>query len=213
LISVVSGGTLALPIAQGFGKMEEDEARCMALAQPLLRDLHEAWHAAFAMYRVKYPEEVIAEHDDITTANCIRSHLWTDILRRFGERPGCALLAIRNLKILNYRDELVFRFKKVNGEGRHHNYQTKQQMDFDDQLPLPGIPSAATRLTSGYQPDAIGDVIERIIVSRPMGTRTTWAAQVNVIGDTASWVDITPVRLAGTERIDFHPRRRRRPSR
>jgi hypothetical protein len=188
--------------------MEEDEALCMEIAQPLLRDMHEAWHAAFTTYRVEYPEKVIAEHDDTTAANCIRSHMWTDMLRRFDGRPGCALLTIRQLRILNYRDLLVFRFKKVNSEGRHHNYQTKQQMNFDDQLPLPGIPSAATRLTSGYQPDIIGEMIERIIISRPMGLHTTWAAQVNVVGDTASWVDITPERLLGTERIDFRPRRR-----
>src|SRR4051812_28046735 len=165
--------------------MDEDESGCMAIAEPLLRDFYQAWSAAFGMYRAKYPEEVIAEHDDTTAANCIRAHMWTEVVRRFDRRAGCTLLNVRKLKVLNYRDLLVFRFKKVNSEGRHHNYQTKQQRDFDDQLPLPGIPAAATRLTSGYQPDAIGDVIERIIISRPMGQQTTWAAQVNLSGDTA----------------------------
>src|SRR3954452_10004967 len=113
--------------------MDGDEARCMAIAQPLLRDMYDAWHAAFGLYRTGYPEHIIAEHDDTTAANCIRSHMWMEVSRRFSDRPGCTLLNVRGFKILNYRDELVFRFKKVNGAGRHQNIQTDQQMDFDDQ--------------------------------------------------------------------------------
>jgi hypothetical protein len=188
--------------------MDEDEDRCMALAEPLLRDMHDAWFASFDLYRSKYPEEIIAEHDDTTTANCIRSHVWTEVTRRFYGRPGCHLLTVKRLKLLNYQDLLVWRFKQVNEEGRHRNYQTKQQKDFDDQLPLIGIPDAATRLTSGYQPDPLGQIIERIIVARPIGRGVVWAAQINVVGDVAAWTDITARRLPGTERVDFRGRRR-----
>lgn len=187
--------------------MLENQERCMALAEPLLRDFHDAWHHAFGEYQ-KYPPEFTAEHDDTTAANCIRSHMWTEVVRRFDGRPGCTLIRLQGLNLLNYKDQTVWRLKRVDGSGRHSNYQTKQQRDFDDQLDLPGLPAEAVRLTSGYQPGEAGQMIERIIVARPFGRSIVWAAQVNVVDDVALWIDITPARLAGTERIDFRRHRR-----
>lgn len=183
-----------------------DQERCMALAAPLLIDLHQAWYEAFGQY-LKYPAEFTAEHDDTTAANCIRSHMWTEVVRRFDGRHGCKLLSLGRLNLLLYKNDVVWRFKKVDGSGRHQNYQTKQQRDYDDQLELPGLPGAAVRLTSGYQPDGAGQAIDRVIVSRPLGKSMMWAAQTNVIDNAASWVDITPRRLAGTDRFDYRARR------
>lgn len=182
-----------------------DQELCMDLAEPLLQDFHEIWHHAVNMY-YRIPAEFTAEHDETTVANCIRSHAWTEVGRRFDGRPGFKLLRLRRLNLLLHCDKSVWRFKRVDGDGRHANYQTKQQMDFDDQLPLPGLPPAAMRLTSGYEPDAVGSV-ERIIVARPIGRFVRWAAQVNIIDGCASWTDITPSRLPGTERIHYRGRR------
>jgi hypothetical protein len=185
--------------------MTEDQERCMKLAEPLLADFHDIWHHAFSEYQ-NYPAEFSAEHDSTTAANCIRSHAWTEAVRRFDGRKGCKLLRLARLNLLLYRDETVWRFKLVDGSGRHSNYQTEQQINFDDQQPLPGLPTEAVRLTSGYQPDELGQKLERVIVARPIGRQIEWAAQVNVDGDVASWVDITPARLPGTERVDFKRR-------
>jgi hypothetical protein len=122
----------------------------------------------------------------------VRSHMLQEVIARFDSRPGFTILVLRGLALLNYQDQIVLRFKKVDGEGRHQNYQTKQQKDFDDQLELPEIPPAAT--------------IRRIIVSRPWGKSMMWSSQVNVVDKEAMWEDITPARLAGTSRLD---RRRR----
>lgn len=181
--------------------MSSDLEKCMELAAPLLPEFHEAWHTAMAKYR-SYPPEFTAEHDDTTAANCIRSHMWKEVTRRFDGRPGCVLRSLQRLNVLIYRDAFVWRFKKVDAAGRHQNYQTDQQRDFDDQKPLPFIPDAAVRLTSGYQPDATGQAIERIIVARPFGRSIQWTAQINVVDSVASWIDITPQRLDGTERFD-----------
>lgn len=184
--------------------MATDLELCMEQAAPLLPDFSEAWHLAMEAYR-GYPPGYSAEHDDTTAANCIRSHMWMEIERRFHGRAGCSLLTLRGLRVLNFRDQIVWRFKRVDGGGRHRNYQTKQQRDFDNQKPLPGIPPPAVRLTSGYQPDASGQAIERIIVARPMGRSTQWAAQVNIVDSVASWVEITPRRFTGTERFQRKP--------
>lgn len=185
--------------------MIEDLERCMKLAEPLLPDFYAAWHHAFGIYQ-QYPAEFRAEHDDTTAANNIRSHAWTEIVRRFDGRPGCRLQRLNRLNLLIYRDETVWRFKLVDSGGRHSNYQTPQQQDFDDQKELPGIPPQAVRLTSGYQPDAAAQIIERIMVARPIGRAIEWVAQVHLTDGAASWTDITPERLPGVDRVDFRGR-------
>jgi hypothetical protein len=183
----------------------DDQQRHMAAAAEVLVPLHEAWHAAFARYQ-EYDPAFTAEHDDTTTANCIRSHMVSEVISRLDGRNGCKLIRLRGLILLNQRDQIVWRFKKVDGNGRHQNYQTDQQKDFDDQLELPGIPPAAVRLTSGYQPDPAALSIERVVVSRPLGRSMMWAAQINLVEGEAAWEDITPSRLPGTSRFDYRGR-------
>jgi hypothetical protein len=185
--------------------IEGEQERCMEAAYPLLTDFHDGWHAAVERYAA-YPPEFTAEHDDTTAANCVRSHMWTEVVRRFEGRDGCKLIKLRGLNLLLHKDESVWRFKKVDGAGKHANYQTKQQEAFDDQLVLPDIPAEALRLTSGYQPDASGLGIERVIVARPYRRSMMWAAQINLDGDEPAWVDITPQRFTGTEGFETRER-------
>ncbi len=174
---------------------------CMNDADPLLRDMYDAWQAAFDVYRT-YPKAAVAEHDDTTAANCIRCHMWAEVVRRFGEQPGFLLRNENGLKLLLYRDRFVFRFKKVDGTGRHHNYPTAQQDDFDKDEELPGIPPQAVRLTCGYQPDPSGLAIERVIIAKRFGASADWTAQINDVSGAIEWTDITPVRFDGTTRFE-----------
>jgi hypothetical protein len=190
--------------------MEDDLSRCMELVEPVLVGIHDDWRTAHQLYQERYPAEVLAEHDESTAASCVRAHMLMALMRRFDGIGGCHILNVNGLKVLNYRDLAVFRFKKVDAAGRHSNYQTEQQRDFDDQLPLPGLPAEAVRLTSGYQLDLSGQEIERIIVARPFGSSIMWTVQVNVINERPAWIDITPRRLAGTERFDYRGRAGRR---
>jgi hypothetical protein len=182
--------------------MDDDDelTHCMKIIEPLLVDLHEGWEAAHRLYREEYPAKVLAEHTDAVAAACVRQHQWMEVERRFDGKPGVTLLDIRGLKVINWRDHAVIRLKKLDAGGRHANYQTQQQKDFDDQDPLPGLPPAAVRLTSGYQLDATGQSMERHMIARPMGRSVAWTAQVNV-------TDITPHRFVGFERYDYRKRR------
>jgi hypothetical protein len=186
---------------------EDDLDHCMGIIAPLMVGLHDEWMAAHSLYHEKYPPEVLAEHDDSTAASCVRAHMLMNIMRRYDGAAGCNILNVEGLKAFNYWDQAVLRFKKVDSAGRHQNYQTDHQRDFDNQEPLPGLPPEAVRLTSGYQLDASGQLIERIIVARPLGRSIMWTAQINVLEDRASWIDITPRRLTGTERFDYRARR------
>jgi hypothetical protein len=170
----------------------------MNLIEPLIPGLHACWDAADRMYRESYPDEVIAEHTDSVAAACRRQHAWMEAQRQFDETiPGCVLKRVRGLNLIIYKDKAILRLKKVNGVGLHQNYQTDQQSDFDRQVPLLDLPPAAIRLTAGYQLDPSGTVIDRKIIARVYGRSVLWTAQINVIDDVASWVDITPRRLFG----------------
>jgi hypothetical protein len=190
--------------------MIEDEEDCMSRIEPLFRVLHVSLHHGMAFYKENYSAEVISQHRDRTAASCVYDHSFHRMREELDGSPGCHFVRLgRLLEVLNYCDLAVLRLKKVNGAGRWRNYPTKQQRDFDDQKPLPGLPSEAVRLVVGYQPDPSFSIVERVIVSRPLGETIRWTAQIVVVDDACSWVDITPSRLEGTERVDFGSRRRR----
>jgi len=86
--------------------MDENQVHCMEIAGPILYDFHDAWHGAMTKY-LEYPSQFIAEHDDSTAASCVRSHMWMEVVRRFDGRRGFALLRLRGLNVLNYRDQIV----------------------------------------------------------------------------------------------------------
>lgn len=182
--------------------MDDEQERELLKAESLLCDFYEGWHAAAALYAT-YPSAATAEHDDTAAANCVRCHMFFEVKRRFDGRPGCVVRDVRGLKVLLHKDTQVWRFKKVDRTGRHSNYPTPQQDDFDDQLPLPGMPENAARLTSGYMLDASGEALERIVVSRVLGRNVLWVAQTVMVDGILKVRDITPSRLQGTEPVDF----------
>jgi hypothetical protein len=187
--------------------LDAEQNEAMEFLEPLLVLLHEGWHAAHSKYR-SYDPEHTADHDDSTAASCVRSHMWAYVQNQIDGRPGVTLLNVRGLKLLNYFDRYVLRFKQVNKAGLHHNYPTDQQNDFDQNVTLPELPPEAIRLTSGYQLSAAGDSIERVMIARILGKSALWLSQINVIAAEPVWEDITPARFAGTARVDARFRRR-----
>lgn len=189
--------------------MDADQEDCMGRIEPLFRPLHEALRHGMTFYQKNYTAEAIAQQRDRTAASCVYDHSFHRLKEVLDQERGCHFLNHHGLEVLNYFDLALVRFKKVNGAGRWRNYQTPQQQDYDNQLPLPNLPNAAVRLVVGYQPDAAFTAVERVIVSRPLGNIIRWTSQIVVLDDAVSWVDITPARLPGTERTDFQAGRRR----
>jgi hypothetical protein len=197
------------------GEISAEVERHVAIASGFLPELYDAWHSAMATYQSNenYRPAVRAEHDDTTAANIVRCHMLHEITRGFDGRSGFSLLNVSSsrLWVMNYRDVQLWRFKKVDEAGLHRNVRTGQQDDFDDNLPIEGLPDGAIRLTCGYQISAGGDGIERIVVARILGRGVHWAAQVNVLDGVASY-DLIPKqpRFPGTGRTDFDTARARR---
>jgi len=187
-----------------------DQSEAMNKAQPVLAIVHGILEDAVNFYfGDAYSDAARAEHDTRAMKNCIYAHSQNRMYVCEAENDGINILNVNGMKVLNFKDEVVLRLKNVNENGKHTNYPTEQQIDYDDQMELEGIPHKAIRLTAGYQLDSSGTELERIMIARPIGRSVFWTAQVEIEEEIAQWIDITPKRFAGTEVSDFEAGRAR----
>jgi hypothetical protein len=171
--------------------IDPDQLAIMTVLEPYLARMYSCFPAAMALYN-KVEPHIRADHDDRAAASSVYCHAWNGLQRELSEEPGFHFLTHRGLNLLNIRDQVLIRAKKVDANGRHRNADTRQQRDFDAQAELPGLPPAAVRLVIGYQPDAAFSEVERVTVRRPQGR---WVSQIIEADTECSWVDITPVEL------------------
>jgi hypothetical protein len=173
-----------------MGDDDEDQAEIMDTLAPYFGRIYPLFDAAIELYNADYTPKARAEHSDRATANNVYCHAWQGLEREFADEPGFHFLKIRgSLNVLNVKDRAVIRLKKVDANGLWRNHKSKQQIDFDAQKDLPGIPRAAARLVLGYQPDPAFSRVERVTLRRPKGR---WVSQIVADGDDVVWVDITP---------------------
>lgn len=181
-----------------------DLATNMMVLEPYLPALAGCVRRGFATYQDSehYSPLARAAHDNAAAAKNVHRHILEEITIEIAERSGLAMVNARGLIVLNVHDRALLRFKKMDEEGQSVSYPTRQQRQFDRQLPLPNLPSAATRLTFGYEPDLAFSSIIRIMVACPLGPSSHWCVQINEDdAGVVSWVDITPRRIPGTERF------------
>jgi hypothetical protein len=189
---------------------DADQAKAMGIAEPILAQLYGVMDDAVAFYfSDAYTDRARAEHTDRAVANCIYSHAEKRVAALAETIPGLTVIDLRSLRVANYKDQALFRFKRVKANGKHSNYQTKQQQNYDDQKPFPEFPDPAIRLTVGYELDEAGAGLKRVMVARPIGRTIFWTAQVVMAESAAQWQDITPRRFGVTEAIDFNADRAR----
>jgi hypothetical protein len=89
-----------------------DQAAVMAHLEPYLARMYPRFHAALALYN-EYEPQFRAEHDDRAAASNIWCHVLKEFQREFGDEPCFHFLELRGLHVLNIRDTLLIRFKKV----------------------------------------------------------------------------------------------------
>lgn len=171
------------------------QSDAMDALDPFFEDLDAICRSALGTYR-GYPPEVRIEHDRRAQASCIYCHMANEADRRLNGRGGVVPLEHRNLKLWAIEDVVTIRFKKMDEDGRTRNYPTKQAIDYDAQLPLPGLPLPPVNLVVGYLLDPTETEIERIQVARPMGRKMMdWCAALVPTSDQVEgrprWVDVT----------------------
>jgi hypothetical protein len=160
----------------------------------LLSDIEEITRSAHGRYRA-YPDDVLVEHSSRAAATCTYDHMVAHADRLWTDRPGIMAKEIRGLKVWLIGSVAVLRFKKMDEDGRSRNYPTKQAKNFDRQLPLPGLPAPATRLTAGYLLDETQTQFIRAQIARPIAPGVMeWCAAIippTSPGAAATWQDVT----------------------
>jgi hypothetical protein len=177
-------------------EFEAEQQRVMVALEPYFGRLTDIYSAAVDLYNTETSAKARAEHDGRAALNVIYSHAWHGYKREFVEEAGFHFMTVKGLNILNIRDIVVARAKRVDANGRHANHDSKQQRDFDRQQSIPGLPPAAVRIVIGYELDLAFSQVERVIVRRPMGKLTAWSAQIVSLGEVMAWQNTTPVRFA-----------------
>ena len=181
---------------------EMDLSAVMAVLQPYLPMLAGSVRRGFAIYQDNghYSPLAKAAHDNSAAAKNVHRHILEEVTIEISGLSGLAIVNARGLMVLNIHDQALLRFKKMDESGRSASYPTPQARNFDRQLSIPGLPQAATRLTFGYEPDLAFSSILRILAACPHGVDAHWCAQINEdVDGSASWADITPRRILGTE--------------
>jgi hypothetical protein len=175
-------------------EVDPEQQFVMDLLEPYFAPITRVYEAAIALYNSDVSPRARADHDNRAALSAIYRHAWKGLEREFVEEPGFHFLTVRNLHLLNIRDLVVGRTKRVNSNGRHVNNDTQQQRDFDRQLALPGIPPAAIRVVIGYELDLAMSKVERVIVRRP-SPAGRWVSQIVHVDGAYTWEDITPAEL------------------
>lgn len=171
---------------------EDQQAATMSAIEPHFPTIIDIYDSAVRLYNEDTSARIRAEHDSRAALNSIYALAWKGYEREFGDRAGLHLLNMRGLKVLNIADKVVVRAKRVDANGLHVNNRTKQQKEFDRQLPLDGLPPEAVRVVIGYELDIGYSAVERVIVRHTMGE---WVSQIVKSEDVFYWQDVTPVRL------------------
>lgn len=94
---------------------DTDQKLAMEAAGPILSAVYGILDESVSFYFGEdYSTAARAQHDQRAVANCIYSHAEKRMIAAAEQIPGLNPLRIRGLVVLNYRDQAVARFKKVN---------------------------------------------------------------------------------------------------
>ena len=173
---------------------EWTQDQAMSQLDPIFDHLDAICRGGLARYQ-QYPADIRIEHDPRAKAACIYSHMETQAHARLSDLAGVVPLEIRGLKVWIVGEKATIRFKKMDEDGRTRNYPTQQAVDFDKQLPLPGIPFPPLNLVVGYWQNSLGTDVQRVQVARPMGKEIDWCAAIvptdsQIVGQ-PRWYDVT----------------------
>lgn len=119
--------------------------------------------------------QIQAQHaaSGIFLSSTARARMMYDYVTGFARRAFAHTVGVRvtdrtrGFLTLTFGSELVVRFKKLTEGLKICGIPTQQFLDFNDQniLELPGLPPTATLVVAGYQLDATGGQIARLVLT------------------------------------------------
>lgn len=115
-------------------------------------------------------------------ANFIYDHMVAEARRRLGGKPGVVLCDNRGFLTIHIGSEFVIRLKKLDARGKSRNVPTRQQWLWSRQRHMFGL-GQETRVTAGYQLNALATGILDIKLVCPNGGGNAWGFSVLKEGD------------------------------
>ena len=142
------------------------------LLQPYFPQLRKIVMDAWAEWE-RIPDDHRSKCHSRARANCVSDFMEHFARVHFSENAEVVPLERRGLFLIGIANEAVIRLKKFRSGRRISNIPTKQQIAFNLQLELPGIPKAV-RLNVGYLLDITQTKIKDILVTLQHGRTVMW---------------------------------------
>lgn len=124
-----------------------------------------------------------------TRAGVINDYWYYFANQQLGGKAGISVQQEQLQRFLVVDDQLIVRFKLVDQNLRSRNYPTSMSKNWNNQLPLKGIPSLS-RCEFGYRLTLTGTAIEDAFLLLRSGEKLLWVWQVF-----GSQIDTIPIQL------------------
>jgi hypothetical protein len=128
---------------------------------------------AFQKYVSDY-RSVALVHTSRSRASVIHDHMIANARESFAGDDGIRIFSKSGLSLINVKDSLLLRFKKMDKKKHTHNIPTQQSFLFRAQLELPGIPAELTHLEAGYVLNDLQTGLDGVYITCPNGKRLEW---------------------------------------
>lgn len=152
--------------------MAISEAEAKIILDPYKTRLRECVTHAWKDYESQYgPMRHI--HTPRTRANIVHDHMVHHAKRLFESDTDVSMYEVKGLFLVEIGGQLHVRFKKLDEDKRHHNYPTPQNLEFWEQLFLPGMPHLI-RLVAGYELNDLQTDINAVYITCPNGSCNAW---------------------------------------
>ena len=149
-------------------------------AREVLRPFIPAFVGALKVSVQNWNSRPPVEHQvlDEIVRGAIIAQYWYYYAGRFLEdEPRAQFQRNRGQRFFAIAQTIIIRIKHVNEDNLSKNYPTARSINWNRQLPLPGVP-LATRLEFAYKMDLTGTTVERACVLLRIADSIIWMWQI-----------------------------------
>jgi hypothetical protein len=162
---------------QAHQPMYISQSEAESVLNPYKPKLQRVIYDAWAEWE-RIPDEHRSKLNARARANCLYAFMVHYARVYFADEPEVTLLERRGLFLIGIANRITIRFKKLRHGKKTSNIMTHQQINFNLQLDLPGIPKAV-RLTVGYILDVTQTRIKDVVVTLFQGRQLEWDFSIN----------------------------------
>ncbi len=162
----------------------------------LIRDAFGEWVATDECRKKKGFADVIYPR---TVANYVFDAIARGALNKFSNIGGVRVVSEPQTIKVVFKNAVIVRFKKSDKNGIGQNNITQNVLNFTDpQAVLPGFPPEAAKVEVLWEPDELGESIDKISVVSRSGEHVVWSYVID-ISDSDENIEKLPATLVAPE--------------